>query len=310
MLIRHASDFPAAKTRDEYGELLGRIEEKDLRAWVKYLSIPRHFTAQPEENRATAKCIATLLESWGYPVSFQGDYHNVVALPQTIQSPLILIGAHFDSVPFTPGADDNASAVAAMLGVAKALAGHPLAAHIGFVSFNCEEDGMLGSADFVNNFLLPQKIPVACAHILEMVGYASSLPNSQSIPQGLPVRVSSTGDFLGILGNKNSVKQLDEILITARTYLPKFTVIGLRVTLGLEKYFPVLLRSDHAPFWLKKLPSVMWTDTSEFRNKNYHHASDLPDTLNYQFLANVTRLLLLTVLRQSQLVLHEKKSRH
>ena len=310
MLIRHASDFPAAKNREEYGELLEKIQEADLRAWVKYLSVPRHFTAQPEENLATAKCIASLLESWGYPVSLQGNYYNVAALPQTIESPLILIGSHFDSVPFTPGADDNASAVAAMLGVAKALAGHPLAAQIGFVSFNCEEDGMLGSTDFVNNVLLPQKIPVACAHILEMVGYASSLPNSQSIPPGLPVRVSSTGDFLGVLGNRNSYKQLDEILATARTYLPKFPVIGLRVTLGLEKYFPVLLRSDHAPFWLKKLPSVMWTDTSEFRNKNYHQASDRPETLDYHFLANVTRLLLLTVLRQCRQYSNEKKPRH
>jgi hypothetical protein len=157
---------------------------------------------------------------------------------------------------------------------------------------------LLGSTDFVNNFLLRQKIPVACAHILEMVGYASSLPRSQSVPPGLPVRVSSTGDFLGVLGNRNSVKQLNEVLVTARTYFPQFPVVGLRVTLGLEKYFPVLLRSDHAPFWLKKLPSVMWTDTSEFRNKNYHQASDTPDTLDYDFLHNVTRLLLLTALHQ------------
>jgi hypothetical protein len=310
MIIRHASDFPVAKTKVEYMDLLQQIQEKDLRVWVKRLSVPRHFMAQPQENRAMADWIAGQLKSWGYQVLFQGRFNNVVALPRTIRSPLVLVGAHYDSVPMTPGADDNASAVAALLGAAKALAGHPIADRLGFVSFNCEEDGLLGSSDFVENFLSPQKIPVACAHILEMVGYASSLPNSQSVPPGLPVRVPTTGDFLGVLGNRNSARQLREILTTARTYFPKFSAIGLRVTLGLEKYFPVLLRSDHAPFWRQKIPAVMWTDTSEFRNNNYHLASDLPDTLDYDFLCNVTRLLTITIARQCHQILHEKRPRH
>jgi hypothetical protein len=298
MLISHASDFPRAKSPTDYRKLVEQISEKDLRGWVKWLSVPRHYLAQPEENRAMAEWVAGQLKSWGYSVSFQGQFYNVVALPRKIRAPLILIGAHFDSVAFTPGADDNASAVAAMLGVAKALAGQPMSEQIGFVSFNREEDGLLGSLDFVDNFLVPGKIPVACAHILEMVGYASSLPKSQSIPPKLPVRVPDTGDFLGVLGNRHSAKQMKEILVTAKTYFSSFPVIGLRVTLGLEKFFPVLLRSDHAPFWQRKIPSVMWTDTSEFRNRNYHTEDDRPETLDYQFLLNVTRLLLVTVARQ------------
>ena len=307
MLLYRASDLPAKKSNAEYEELLKKIEPHELQGWVQRLSIPRHFTAQPEENRATARWIADQLESWSYDVRSQGQYYNVVALPRVIESPLILVTAHFDSVAFTPGADDNASAVAAMLGVAKCFAGHPFAGRLGFVSFNCEEDGLLGSSDFVEHFLIPRKIPLACAHVLEMVGYASDLPNSQALPPGLPIKAPTTGNFLGVLANRDSVPVMTKILATARTYLPDFPVIGLRVTLGLEKYFPVLKRSDHAPFWQRRMPSVMWTDTSEFRNNNYHSAHDVPDTLNYEFLANVTRLLAVTVARQCDEISHEKE---
>jgi hypothetical protein len=309
MVIRHASDLPAKKSKVEHSELLQEIDEKDLRAWVRRLSVPRHFTAQAEENRAAAKWIGEKLASWGYDVTFQGRYFNVLALPSSIKSPLVLVGAHFDSTAETPGADDNASAVAGMLAVAKASAGHSLARYMGFVSFNCEEDGLLGSGDFVERFLIPQEIRVACAHILEMIGYASESPNSQSVPPGLPVRVPTTGNFLGVLGNRDSARSLQEILAIARSHLPDFPVISLRVTLGIEKYFPVLLRSDHAPFWRRRLPAVMWTDTSEFRNRNYHSPNDLPETLNYKFLTNVTRLLALTVARQCNQIRNEKEKK-
>jgi hypothetical protein len=57
-----------------------------------------------------------------------------------------------------------------------------------------------------------------------------------------------------------------------------------------------LLRSDHAPFWQKGIPALMWTDTAEFRNPHYHMATDTPETLDYEFLAGVTRLLVHAVL--------------
>lgn len=59
---------------------------------------------------------------------------------------------------------------------------------------------------------------------------------------------------------------------------------------------PPAFRSDHAPFWSKGIPALMWTDTAEFRNPNYHRPTDTPDTLDYEFMAGVTRLLIHTVL--------------
>ena len=90
--------------------------------------------------------------------------------------------------------------------------------------------------------------------------------------------------------------ELGSLLAQAKTYLPGFPVVGLRVTLGLEKYFPVLLRSDHAPFWQRRIPAMMWTDTSEFRNPLYHQPGDRPETLNYPFLRSVSQLLVASVL--------------
>jgi hypothetical protein len=153
---------------------------------------------------------------------------------------------------------------------------------------------MMGSQDFVQWLSGSSSMQVKCAHILEMVGYASDEPGSQRIPPGLPVRVSNTGNFLALLANRGSYPALDALLTQASTYLPGFPVVGLRVTPGLEKYFPVLLRSDHAPFWERRLPATMWTDTSEFRNPFYHQPGDKPQTLNFSFLRSVTQLLVAT----------------
>src|SRR5207249_8987124 len=161
---------------------------------------------------------------------------------------------------------------------------------VGFVSFNREEDGMLGSQDFIE-WMGASKLPVKCVHVLEMVGYASEQAGSQRIPPGLPVRVSDKGNFLALLANRRSYRVLDAVLARASTYRPDFPVVGLRVTAGLEKYFPVLLRSDHAPFWQRRMPATMSTDTSEFRHPFYHQPGGTPPTPHYGLLRSGPHLL-------------------
>ena len=151
---------------------------------------------------------------------------------------------------------------------------------------------MLGSADFVEKFLPKAAFKVRAAHILEMVGFASYQNGSQRVPSGLPIKIPSVGDFLGLLANQTSGPALSAILKQARIYLPEFNVIGLEVAAGAEQVFPVLARSDHVPFWKQEIPAVMWTDTSEFRNPHYHLATDTPQTLDYGFLLLVTQLLI------------------
>src|SRR5439155_24919694 len=107
------------------------------------------------------------------------------------------------------------------------------------------------------------------------------------------------GDFLGLLANCHSNAVAEKLVTLAAANVSQFPVLALKVYLGIEKYFGHLLRSDHAPFWQAGIPAVMWTDTSEFRNPHYHRASDTPDTLDYEFLAQVTKLALARVLARA-----------
>ncbi len=299
MLITHSKKAKPAANSSKISNLLETISELQLREWVKTISVPRHATVERTQNQLTAKWLRGVFSSLGFKVEVQGKYANIIAFPKTLATEVILVGAHYDSVPMCPGADDNGSAVAAMLGCAAACSlWHPTLP-VAFVAFNCEEDGLAGSRDFVSTYLPTADFKIRCAHILEMVGYAASTPGSQRIPKGLPVKVSDVGDFLGLLANRNSHEVMQRVLRNTRAYTPNLPVTGLNVLLGLEKFFPVLLRSDHAPFWAGDIPAVMWTDTSEFRNNNYHRDTDTPETLNYPFLRKVTQLLTASVIEQA-----------
>src|ERR1017187_6524049 len=165
--------------------MANEVSASFLRAIVETIAVPRHYGLQAEKNRLTARWIAHQLSSYGYESELQGEYENVVARSRhSSDVACVLVGAHYDSVPGTPGADDNASAVAALLVCAKALAEHAPESPVCFVSFNREEDGLLGSADFVRTVVAEEKIPVREAHVLEMVGYCDHRPGSQAIPPG------------------------------------------------------------------------------------------------------------------------------
>jgi Zn-dependent M28 family amino/carboxypeptidase len=295
MQLLHSHQIKAAAMNPAIASLLHKISEPELRAWVRHLSRPRHFLAEPSQNRATAAWLAEQLRGWNYAVQETGATRNVVAIPQDLptDAPVTVVGAHFDSVPGSPGADDNASAVAALLGAASTVAG--AAVPVIFVAFNREEDGFLGSREFVEEFLPGRSHSIACAHILEMVGYASDARGSQQRPTGLPIQLPEAGNFLGLLSNDQSAEAMRRVLEISRAFTPDLPVIGLAVVPGAERAFPVLARSDHVPFWSRHIPAVMWTDTAEFRNPNYHQVSDTPDTLNYPFLKQVTRLLAATI---------------
>ena len=302
MRIYYSENAVAVPTDANLKRALESVSEDFLREVVETISIPRHYSTEHHNNQLTARWIAEQLQYNGFQPFFQGIYKNVVALsPGNSQGPFILIGAHYDSVPGTPGADDNASAVAALLACVKAISHFEKNPHVCVAAFNREEDGMMGSQDFVTNYLPKSGLSIRQAHVLEMVGYCKHHPGSQLLPHGLPIKVPDVGDFLGLIGNRHSNALIDNILEQSKSYLPGFPVLGLKVYHGMEKFFPHLKRSDHASFWKRGIPALMWTDTSEFRNPNYHRLSDTPDTLDYTFLRRVTQLLLLQVLLFSRL---------
>jgi hypothetical protein len=299
MLIRNAKRLRQGVPSALLQELFPAVSPDILRGWVERISIPRHRIVNAEANEAVADWLAEEFSRWGYEVSFQGRFRNVIAQPAVLADKVIVVGAHYDSVPTTPGADDNGSAVAAMLGCAKLCTEFLPELPVVFVAFNGEEDGLDGSSDWVSQHLPAAGYQVECAHVLEMVGYASSEPGSQKVPPGLPISLPDRGDFIGLLTNRAGAESMKAALQTIRTERAELPAYGVEVLLGLEKFFPVLHRSDHAPFWKAGIPSIMWTDTSEFRNPNYHAATDTPDTLNYDFLTEVTQAVTAVVLTQA-----------
>ncbi len=291
---RHARRLPPVPT---HAERAARASEDRLREIVEKVSVPRSYRWERAANRKVAGWIADELSALGLLTSLEGRFANVVAMTRAaLERPSILIGAHYDSVSWSPGADDNASAVAALLHGAELLAGHEPELPLCFVAFNREEDFLRGSADFVARYLPSSPLEIRLAHVLEMVGYRDARPGSQRKPPGLPIRVPRTGDFLALLAHRGSRREATRVLRLARSYFPDFPVLSLKVYFDLQWLFPVLLRSDHASFWRRGIPSLLWTDSAEYRNPNYHLPSDRPETLDYAFLRRVTQLLVVTVL--------------
>jgi Zn-dependent M28 family amino/carboxypeptidase len=238
--------------------------------------------------------LATQFEAMQYRVtcqSFQAldeTYRNILATHPPTRGvstlPPLLIGAHYDTVPGSPGADDNASALAVLLETAHALMGVLLARPIHFVAFNLEEQGLLGSAAYVAR-LRQQQEPLVGAIILECVGYARSEEGTQRIPPGVPVVVPTVGNFLAIVGNQASQALTVAVEQTMRSHIP---VVPLVVP-GNGELLPDTRRSDHATFWDQGFPAVMLTDTANFRNPHYHQLSDTLDTLNLNFMSQVVK---------------------
>lgn len=300
MKVAHSKSFAEQIRKPEINAASASVSAEYLRHVVERIAIPRHAVAERTSNRKMAEWVKAEFESFGYEARFQGRFENVVATPRSAGiGSYLLVGAHYDSVPGCPGADDNASAVAVMLACAKAVALTASDVPVCFAAFNCEEDGFLGSFDFVDTFLSEGSIRIIGCHILEMVGYCNDKKGSQRVPPGIPINVPDTGNFLGLVGNSNSREMVDTVLAAGKTYLSDFPVIGLKLYFGAERLLPDLNRSDHVPFWQNGIPAVMWTDTADFRNPNYHRRSDTPETLDYVFMSNVAKLLVASVLASS-----------
>ena len=292
LVVQSRKRRPEAMDAD-IAEVLRGVSPEKLRGVVEMLAFPRHYVAEREANVRARDLLLRLLHSFGYTLHLQGSYDNIVVTsggPK--EPPYLLLGAHYDSVPGTPGADDNGSAVAVCLECARLVKEHEIGSTM-IVLFNREEDGLLGSSQFVALLATQAAWAVEEAHIFEMVGFCNRNRGSQRMPPGLPgVVAPDVGDFLALLANRQSNAIAEKLLTLAATYVPQSQVLALKLYLGVEKFFGHLLRSDHAPFWEAGIPAIMWTDTADFRNPHYHLPSDTPETLDYDFLAQVAKLAL------------------
>jgi Zn-dependent M28 family amino/carboxypeptidase len=261
----------------------------------------RHPDSAPRALTKAAEYLTARFAEYGWTTSGQPfralgkSYFNILAVKwpagRSAQdtSPPLLIGAHYDTVMGSPGADDNASALAVLLEAARRCDHTVLARPVWLAAFCLEEQGLLGSRAFLSS-LKQTGQPLEGAIILECVGFASRDPGSQRTPPGVPMSVPTVGNFLGIVGNETSRDLLGAVERSARRFSPSTSTVALAVP-GRGESLPDVRRSDHAAFWDEGYRAVMLTDTANFRNPHYHQPTDTLDTLDLDFLEGVSDIV-------------------
>jgi len=226
------------------------------------------------------------------PFEFEGrTYYNVtgeVGKPSP-QEGVFVVGAHYDTVEGSPGADDNASGMAGMLELARLAASSPSPAATRFVAFCLEEppafrSSRMGSAVYAKA-LRTGGVRVRGMVSLEMIGYFTDTEGSQFYPLSVfRWFYPRKGDFIAMVGNVASRDFTNEIKRGFRrnSKLPVFSLNTVSVVPGVDF-------SDHRSFWKAGYPAFMVTDTAFYRNPNYHSPGDVPDTLDYGRMAEVVR---------------------
>ena len=229
----------------------------------------------------------------GYVPSSQvygaNQYRNlsVDVYGRELRDEIIIVGAHYDTTWMTPGADDNASGVAGLLEMARALREHPSRRTVRFVAFVNEEEPFFGRDDMGSmqsarrSYERGEKI--AGMYSLEMIGFYSDEPRSQYYPRVIRRFYPRVANFVGFVGNAYSRGFLHDSIAAFRRHA-QFPSEGLSAP---EWLVPDIRRSDNFAYWRHGYPAVMVTDTSNFRNYHYHNAGDLPKTLDYDRMARV-----------------------
>jgi len=268
--------------------------EANLETTVRFLSEEigaRSHTNIKELNRS-ADYIEEKLASYGCDVKRQSftcmenTYHNIIGETRgKDDSEILIIGAHYDTVPGSPGADDNASGVAGLLELARLTAVNPASRSICFCAFTLEEPPFFQTRH-MGSYVYAESLRKKNAMIegmisLEMIGYYCDIKGCQYYPFSFfkwfyPER----GDFIAFVGNISSKNFTRKVRHAFQRVSP------LRVeSLNTASVVPGVDFSDHSSFWKFDYPAFMITDTAFYRNFNYHTAGDTADTLDFKRMA-------------------------
>jgi Zn-dependent M28 family amino/carboxypeptidase len=292
--------LPAASRAATVFDLVGQVSQSNLESHVAALEGDRF---SPAGQAAAASYISAQLTAYGYTVTTQpaGSSENVIAVLDGRLEPeqVFVLGAHYDTQSGTPGADDNASGVAAVLEVARLLAGERTDASVHLVFFALEEVGMDGSEAYAAA-LAGAGTDVIGMISLDMIAYTCSTPGCQLLPPDIPGCFTISGDVsdigtqAGVGVNTASSALLDDYIATVAVYVPALEVMAFVVE-GNGECFPDTRRSDHKSFWDEGYPGMVITDGGEARNPHYHQSTDTLATLDLAFAADMTRAVLAMV---------------
>lgn len=254
---------------------------------------PRHLHSS--SLALASDYIRSQLETMGYGVNeqvFPAGHSSVVNLWVDVPGSgpderIIVVGAHYDTRAETPGADDNASAVAVGLELARHFKNRPARYGLRFSFFPNEESPFFGSEE-MGSLQFARLIGERRDHVigmfsLEMLGYYSDEPGSQRYPTPFSYFYPDVGNFLAFVGNLDS-------RLWVRATVKAFRQVARIPSEGMAapSFVQDAGRSDHWAFWQAGIPALMITDTANFRNPNYHRPTDRPETLDYHRMALVT----------------------
>ncbi len=270
--------------------IAGEVSEAYLKEIVEMLSVsigPRNFEFHSNLVR-TSEYIQLKLVQQGYKV-FTQDFpvngkhvNNVLASIGPEGKGTIVVGAHYDTYGDQPGADDNASGVAGLLALAKLLKNNEsmLNKKVELVAYTLEEPPFfrtVGMGSYVHAKGLKDRDEDVVGMIsLEMIGYFTEEPDSQTYPIGLmKLWYPSEGDFIGVISNYSSSELKSAVSVSMKKS-------GIKVeSLSAPSWLVGVDFSDHKNYWKFGYQAVMVTDTSFYRNENYHQKTDVVDTLNF-----------------------------
>jgi Zn-dependent M28 family amino/carboxypeptidase len=289
-------------------ETMPTVEATKLQEHVRWLSesfVPRDEAHTENLDRAAAYIHQEFDKANGrvseqaYEVKGK-TYKNVIARFGPDSKERIVVGAHYDAAGAYPAADDNASGVAGLIELAYLLNNAQLPLGVELVAYTLEEPPyfrtrFMGSAIHANS-LKEQGVSVRVMFSVEMIGYFSDAPNSQKLPTALlSPFYPSQGNFIAIVGKfgQGSWSRRVKRAMRSASTLPVYSI-------NAPGFVPGIDFSDHLNYWQAGYDAVMITDTSFYRNQNYHTPQDKPDTLDYQRMAMVVQGLYAAILAGAQ----------
>jgi len=220
------------------------------------------------------------------------SFQNIEATLPGKKGDIILVGAHYDSHRGSPGADDNASGVAAVLVLAERFRDlvkkRTFSKTLRFAAFVNEEHPFsltndMGSLVYAK-MAKKRGDKIKAALVLEMLGCFTNKKKSQTYPLMLGSFYPEKGNFVAVLSNLKNRKFVNKVADLIKPSFPAERLVA-------PSFSSVVNRSDHWSFWKTGVPTLMITDTANFRNRHYHQRTDTWDTLNYEKMGKLVNSL-------------------